>query len=88
MMSFGFTRKELTVDNTSLMAMTSEQILGVVQYAHQKNLKLKWHFKNGDTRVARIIRITGMSILVEEKTIWTLKARMIDASEIFSVSFL
>jgi hypothetical protein len=88
MMNFGFTRKELTIDNTSLMAMTSEQILGVVRYAHQKNLKLRWHFRKGNTRIARIIKVTGLSILVEEKTMWALKARMIDISDIFSVSFL
>ena len=87
-MNFGFTRKELTIDNTSLMAMTSEQILGVVLYAHQKNLKLKWHFRKGNTRIARIIKVTGLSILVEEKAMWTLKVRMIEITDIFSVSFL
>ncbi len=87
-MNFGFTRKELTNDNTSLMAMTTEQILGVVLYAHHKNLKLKWHFRKGDTRIARIIKVTGLSILVEEKTMWTLKVRMIEITDIFSVSFL
>jgi hypothetical protein len=88
MMRFGFVRRELTIDNTSLMAMTTEQILGVATYAHQKNLKLKWHFRKGNTRIARIIKVTGMSILVEEKTMWALKARLIDATELFSVSFL
>lgn len=88
MLNFGFVKKELTIDNTSLMAMTSEQIMGVVSYAHQKELKLKWHFRNGNTRIARIIKISGMSILVEEKSMWLLKARLIDVADIFSVSFL
>jgi hypothetical protein len=88
MMRFGFVRRELTIDNTSLMAMTTEQILGIVAYAQQKNLKLKWHFRKGNTRIARIVKVTGMSILVEEKTVWALKARLIDAGELFSVSFL
>ncbi len=88
MLNFGFTKKELTIDNTSLMAMTSEQILGVANFAHQKNLKLKWHFRKGGTRIGRIIKISGMSILIEEKTIWTLKARFVDVADLFSVSFL
>jgi hypothetical protein len=88
MMNFGFTRTELTIDNTSLMSMTSEQILGVVLYAHLKNLKLRWHFRKGNTRIARIIKVTGLSILVEEKTMWAMKVRMIDVADIFSVSFL
>jgi hypothetical protein len=88
MINFGFTRRELTVENTSLMAMTSEQIMGVVQYAHQKNLKLRWYFKRGDTRVGRIIKVTGMSVLIEEKTMWALKARFFDVADLFSVSFL
>jgi hypothetical protein len=89
MLSFvGFMRRELTIENTSLMAMTSEQIVGVVNYAYQKKLKLKWHFKKGKTRIARIIKITGTTILVEEKTIWMPKARLIDVVELFSVSFI
>lgn len=88
MINFGFTRRELTNENTSVMAMTSEQILGVVRYAHQKNLKLKWHLRNGNIRVGRIIKVTGMSVLVEEKTMWALKARFFEVSELFSVSFL
>ena len=83
----GFLKKELTVENSSLMAMTSEQLLGVVNYAHQKKLKLKWHFKKGNTRIARIINVTGTTILVEEKSIWMFKVRLIDVTELFTVSF-